>query len=154
MPGGQWQHELVFQGPQRCMTSLPLSPDSGSTQHSPGFSWLHAHLPQASQGHPRNLLIKHCQMPSSGRKGTVEAPGPSAAGWGSRLSLYTLSRTLAAHMCVCLSPWKKQKGLHGTDKHGLHLALQVNPPIILNGWTILDSSALRLQSICRLSLAC
>lgn len=52
-------------------------------------------------------------MPSSGRKGTVEAPGPSAAGWGSRLSLCTLSRALAARMCVFVSleeaerpPWR------------------------------------------------
>lgn len=86
-------------GPQRCITSLPPEPDSCSAQHSPGFSWLHAHLPQASQGHPRNLLIKHCQMPSSSRQGAVEAPGPSAPGQGSQLSLHTLNDVLAAYLC-------------------------------------------------------
>lgn len=61
---------------------LRTEPDSCRTQHSPGFSWLRAHLPQASQGHPRNLLIKHCQMPSCSGRGTVEAPGPSVPGLG------------------------------------------------------------------------
>lgn len=112
-------------GPQRCITSPPPEPDSCGAQHSLGFSWLHAHLPQASQGHPRNLLIKHCQMPSSTRRGAVEALGPSAPGQGSRLSLHSLNSILAAYLCMFISLEEAERP--SQHRHALSLALQVNP---------------------------